>query len=410
MSRTEFSRVNEAQRKAEQPLFANPRNAAAGSVRQLDPRVTANRQLLFYGWGVGRTNDWAPKTQWDVLHQLMAWGFRVDMHIRLCRTIAEVLGCHREMTAAREKLPIEIDGIVVKVNELRLQKQLGETAHAPRWAIAYKFTPHGAAAKVRDIILQVGRTGIVTPVAVLDPVKIGGAVVERATLHTMGLLRDKDIRIGDTVTVQRAGDVIPEVTAPVAAARTGNERLFRPPTTCPSCGAWLRQEGAYWVCPNAACPAQLQGRIVHLASRRAFNIHGLGEKVVAQLIAAGLIKHAADVFSLPPSDLAQLPNWGPKRAQNLVAEVAHQKRVSLASFIYALSIAGVGSRMADLLAEHFHNLAGLKRAKNQEIATIPGAGPLLAKSIVNFFAEPRNEETIRRILAAGVVIIQRDAS
>jgi DNA ligase (NAD+) len=406
MSRADFQRVNETQAKAGEPLFANPRDAAAGSLRQLDPRVTANRHLLFCGWGIGQASSWQPKTQWEVLHQLMDWGFRVDPHIRICRRIEEVLAYHRQMTNVREKLPFEIDGIVIKVNDLALQERLGNTVHAPRWAIAYKFASHEAATKVRDIILQVGRTGVATPVAVLDPVSIGGVVVKHATLHTVGLLRDKDIRVGDIVVVQRAGDVIPEVAAPIVAARTGKEHVFQIPEVCPACGAMLRQEGAYWVCPNAGCLAQVKGRILHLASRPAFDIHGLGKKVIAQLMESGLLKCPADVFTLHVSDLARLAGWGPKRARNLVDEVARRKRISLARMIHALSLHGVGSQVAQTLAEHFGNLAALQRTTAEEIAAIPGIGPGLAQSVANFFWEPRNQEIIRKMLAAGVVILE----
>ena len=406
MTKADFKQVNEAQAKAGEPLFANPRNAAAGSLRQLDPHVTASRHLLFCGWGVGQAHGWQPKTQWEVLHQLMAWGFRVDSHIRSCQTMDEALVYQQEMVAVREKLPFEIDGVVIKVNDLALQEQLGHTAHAPRWAIAYKFAPPEVTTKVRDIIVQVGRTGIVTPVAILDPVSIGGVVVERATLHTAGLLRKRDIRIGDTVVMQRAGDVIPEVLAPVVAARTGDESVFQMPETCPVCGAALRQEGAYWVCPNIACPAQLQGRIVHMASRGAFDIHGLGPKGVAQLMANGLLKSLADVFTLRASDLAQLSGWGSRRAQNLVDEVARRKRIPLARLIYALSIRDVGAQVAKTLAKHFGNLAALQQATPEELAVIPGIGPAVAQSIADFFGESRNLETIREMLAAGVVIVE----
>jgi len=310
------------------------------------------------------------------------------------------------MVGAREKLPFEIDGVVIKVNDLALRERLGNTAHAPRWAIAYKFAPHKVTTKVQDIIVQVGRTGIVTPVAILDSVSIGGVVVERATLHTAGLLRKRDIRIGDTVVVRRAGEVIPEVLAPVVAARTGDESVFQMPETCPVCGAALRQEGAYWVCPNTACPAQLQGRIVHMASRGAFDIHGLGPKGVAQLMANGLLKSLADVFTLRASDLEQLSGWGSRRAQNLVDEVARRKRIPLARLIYALSIRGVGAQVAKTLAKHFGNLAALQRATPEEIAVIPGIGPAVAQSVAGFFGESCNLKTIREMLAASVVIVE----
>jgi len=406
MLKADFKRVNEDQAKAGQPLFANPRNAAAGSLRQLDPRVTASRHLLFCGWGIGKAKGWQPKAQWEVLQQLIAWGFRVDSHIRICQMVDKILAYQREMATVREKMSFEIDGVVIKVNELALQEKLGNTAHAPRWAIAYKFASREATTKVLDIIVQVGRTGIVTPVAVLKPVYISGVLVERATLHTVGLLREKDIRIGDSVMVQRAGDVIPEVAASMVSARTGKERAFRMPTACPACGVELRREGAYRICPNAACPAQVQGRIIQLASRRAFNIQGLGKKVVNQLMTENLLKNPADVFMLRVSDLKQLSDWRSKRAQNLVDEVVRHKRISLERFINALSIRGVGPQVARILAEHFRNLAAMRGATVEEIAAISGIGPVVAQSTFNFFREIRNRKVVNKMLASGVVIVE----
>ncbi len=404
MPKEAFKQLNKEQAAAGLPLFANPRNAGAGSLRQLDPAVTARRGLLFFGWGIGLHQGWDPQTQDELLKQLEAWGFRVDPHRRLCANIDDALAYHREMTKIREQLPFDIDGIVIKVNNLAWQAKLGHTSHAPRWAIAYKFPAREATTKVKDIIVQVGRTGAVTPVAVLEPVNIGGAVVERATLHTADLVRQKDIRIGDTVTVKRAGDVIPEVVAPITALRTGQERIFHMPTTCPVCGTPLEKDGAYWICPNAACPAQLVGRIVHLASRRAFDIHGLGEKSVQQMIDHDLLHDPADVFRLQADNLAQLPGWGPKRAQNLAAEIEQHKTISLARFLNALSIRGVGFRAAELLAEHFGTLAALQAADAATITAVPGIGPNVARNVVHFFAEPHNQALIRKMLAAGVTI------
>ncbi len=404
MAKADFERLDQAQAHAGRPLFANPRNAAAGSLRQHDPHITARRRLHFYGWGIGQTQGWQPATQWEVLQCLAAWGFRVAAHIGLCPSIDEALAYYRELAGVRDHLPFEIDGVVIKVNELAWQAHLGTTARAPRWAIAYKFAPREATTRGRDIVLQVGRTGVVTPVAVLDPVNIGGVTVERATLHTVGRVRQKAIRIGDTVIVQRAGDVIPEIVAPVAALRTGRERVFQLPAACPACGAPLRQDGAYVRCPNAACPAQLQQRVVQLAARQAFNIQGLGERVVAQLMAAGLLTSPADVFRLRAADLAQLPGWGPKRARQLVDEVERHKHIRLANFITALSIPRVGPRAAQVLADRLGSLAALQQATVADLAAIPGVGHAGALSISAFFREPHNQRLIQELLSAGVVI------
>lgn len=405
MPKEAFKRLNKEQAAAGLPLFANPRNAGAGSLRQLDPAVTAQRGLLFFGWGIGLHQGWNPQTQDELLKQLEAWGFRVDPHRRLCANIDEALAYHKEMAQIREQLPFDIDGVVIKVNNLAWQAKLGHTSHAPRWAIAYKFPAREATTKIKDIIVQVGRTGAVTPVAVLEPVNIGGVVVERASLHTADLVRQKDIRIGDTVTVKRAGDVIPEVVAPITALRTGQEHIFHMPTVCPVCGTPLEKDGAYWICPNAACPAQLVGRIVHLASRRAFDIHGLGEKSVQQMIDHDLLHDPADVFLLRADDLAQLPGWGAKRAQNLVGEIEQHKTISLARFLNALSIRGVGFRAAELLAHHFGTLAALQAADEAAITAVPSIGPNVAQNIVHFFAEPHNQALIQKMLDAGVTVL-----
>ncbi|GIX49337.1 MAG: hypothetical protein KatS3mg131_3548 [Candidatus Tectimicrobiota bacterium] len=340
MTKADFERLNAAQARAGQPLFANARNAAAGSLRQLDPAVTASRRLLFYAWGIGAAEGWQPKTQWEVLQQLAAWGFRVDAHVQHCPSLETVLAYARRMAAERDRLAFDIDGVVIKVDNLAWQQRLGSTARAPRWAIAYKFAPRQATTRVRDIVLQVGRTGIVTPVALLEPVRLGGVEIERATLHTPELVQQKDVRIGDRVVVARAGDVIPEVVAPIVDVRTGTERPFRMPSHCPACGTRLVQQGAYWLCPNATCPAQVQGRIVHLASRRAFNIHGLGDKVVSQLMEHGLLKSPADVFRLRVEDLQGLPGWGPKRAP----EPDQRNRAAQAPASGPLSLRPVHSR------------------------------------------------------------------
>ncbi len=401
----DFRKLNESLKQAGQPPFANPRNAAAGSLRQLDPSVTAHRPLHFYAWGLGSYKGWNPKTQWEALHQFKDWGFRVDPHIRLCKTIDEALKFFHTMTRERKKLPFNIDGVVFKVNDLELQQKLGHTAHAPRWAIAYKFSSEEVTTKVLDIIVQVGRTGVVTPVAILEPVQVGGVTVERATLHTADQVQQKDIRIGDTVIVYRAGEVIPEVKGPIKELRTGKERIFHMPENCPACGTKLMKDGAYWLCPNAACPAQVQGRIIHLAEPRAFDIKGLGEKVVVQLRQASLIQDPADIFYLREQDLLKLPGWGKKKVQNLLTEIERHKKINLSSFLYALSIHGVGYHAAQVLARHFHTLEAIQRASEMEIATIEGIGPNVAHNVFRFFKDPHNKKIIEKMLNAGVIIL-----
>ena len=409
MSKKAFKQLNSEQARQNKPLFANPRNAAAGSLRQLDPNITSERKLLFFGWGIGLHKGWEPKTQGELLKQLQTWGFKVDTHHKYCENINEAIRFHKEMTAFRDKLPFEIDGTVIKVDNLRWQQIMGSTAHAPRWAIAYKFAPQEATTKVLNIILQVGRTGVITPVAILEPVNIGGAIVERATLHTFRQLRKKDIRIGDRVVVQRAGDVIPEVVAPIVSARTGKERILPIPRSCPSCGTPLQKDGAYYLCPNATCPAQLLGRIQHMASRRAFDIRGLGEKVALQLINEGLVKNPADIFSLKKEDLLKLPGWGEKRASNLVVEIETHKHISFGRFIFALSIRNVGFQVAQTIAKHFKTLDALERASMETIANIPGVGPVVANKIKMFFSETHNQTLVHKMLENGITIISPEA-
>ncbi|HKB81464.1 MAG TPA: NAD-dependent DNA ligase LigA, partial [Thermoanaerobaculia bacterium] len=305
----DFARLNAQQRREGLPEFANPRNAAAGSLRQLDPNVTASRPLRFYTWGLGTCQGWSPARQSKLLEGLQAFGFRVDSHVRLCRTSKEIRAFHDAAVRFREKLPFEIDGIVVKIDDLAWHKRLGQTAHAPRWAVAWKFVPRDSTTTVRDIIVQVGRSGTVTPVAVFDPITISGVTVERATLHNEAFVHEKDVRVGDTVLVQRAGDVIPEIVALLSERRSGRERKFRMPRGCPSCGAPLKRDGAYTVCDNASCPAQLLGHVTHLASREALDIRGLGSKVAQQLIDAHLIDSPASIFSLDTASLKKLDGW-----------------------------------------------------------------------------------------------------
>ena len=404
MPKDRFEQLNRERAKRGEPLFANPRNAGAGSLRQLDPAITARRGLVFYGWGIGESQGWDPRTQAELIDQLVDWGSMVDEHRGVHGKLDDVLAYHAQMQQIRDQLGFEIDGVVIKVNDRKLQDRLGQTSTAPRWALAYKFPAHEATTRVLDIIVQVGRTGIVSPVAVLEPVTIGGVVVERASLHTAEIVRQKDIRIGDRVVVKRAGDVIPEIVAPIVETRTGRERPFRMPRKCPVCRTPLEKQGAYWFCPNVACPAQLVGRTVHLASRSAFNIHGLGEKTVRLLVDQGLIHNPADIFRLRKEQLVDLPGWGEVRASKLIGEIESHKTISLARFLFALSIQGVGKRAANLLAEYFGSLDAIQRASQQQLAEVPSIGPSVAANVASFFRMPTNRKMIRTMLEAGVVV------
>jgi DNA ligase (NAD+) len=385
-------------------VFANPRNAAAGSLRQLDSSITAKRPLDFYPWGVGGVIGYEFKTEWEVVTRLRKYGFKVEKRIMHCKNINEAISYHHEMESIRDGLPYETDGIVIKVDRKDYQRELGTTAKHPRWSIAYKFKARQATTKIREITVQVGRMGLLTPVAELDPVKIGGITVSRATLHTEDIIREKDIRIGDTVLVERAGDVIPEVVKPIVERRTGDEKPFEMPSICPSCGTPVEKEGSYYYCPNLSCPAQLKGRIIHLASRRAFDIEGLGEKVVEQLISEGLIQDAADIFYLKKEDLIGLERFADKSASNLEEQINRSKKVPFDRFIYALSIRHAGERLAQVIAENFPSLEALMEASEESLMEIPGVGPEIAGSIVTFFREEKNRKTIEKMVSGGVEI------
>ncbi len=406
MEKEAFKRLNKEREKQGLPPFANPRNAAAGSVRQLDPKVTAKRPLDIFCYGVGEVSDLGPiKTQYELLLQLQEWGFRINRpYIRVCDSIDKVIEYCKYLEEIRDTLPYEIDGAVVKVNDLELQKKLGAKARSPRWAVAYKFAPVQATTKILDIEVQVGRTGVLTPVAILEPVEIGGVIVKRATLHNQDEIERKDIRIGDTVLVQRAGDVIPEVVMPIKSKRTGKERKFQMPDKCPVCGAKVvKKEGEVAVrCPNKNCPAQIRALLRHFVSKGAMDIEGLGEKIIDLLVEKGLVKEIPDIYYLKLEDLLRLPGFQLRSAKNLLDAIERSKKTTLARFIYALGIRYVGEQTAQILADHFKSLDRLMNATLQELLSIKGIGEKTARSIKAFFEDERNIRNIERLLEAGI--------
>ncbi|MFQ5718191.1 MAG: NAD-dependent DNA ligase LigA [Acidobacteriota bacterium] len=404
--RERFSRLNDAQEAAGLPRFANPRNAAAGSLRQLDPAITASRGLHLIGWGCGIAEGVTFTTHLEMLAALAAWGITVSKDVRLCAGIETAVEAHHAIEAARDDLPFEVDGVVIKVNDLALRNALGRTARHPRWAIAYKFAPRQATTIVKDIIVQVGRTGVLTPVAVLEPVAIGGVTVSRATLHNPGEIESKDVRIKDTVFVQRAGDVIPAIVSVVRDRRRGRPRRFRMPDTCPRCSTAVTTVGAHVYCPNTSCPDQLRGRILHLTSRHAFDITGLGVRKIDQLIDAGLLQELPDVFTLPDhqGDLVSLERWEATSAANLAREIRTAAHVTFDRFLVSLSIPGVGATVSRLLAATFPTLDDLVAADTDHLLAIDGIGPELAAAIIGFFGEKHNRATIAKMIAAGVTL------
>ena len=400
----EFRRINDERTERGEPTFANPRNAAAGSVRQLDPRITASRKLDIFCYGIGEVVGVTWKTHWEVLSTLKEWRFKVNPNIRLCRNIDEVVEFCREWDDGRDTLGYDIDGVVVKVNSLALQDKLGYVARSPRWAVAFKYKPRQAKTVVKDIVVQVGRTGALTPVAIMEPVQIGGVTVSRATLHNEDEIRRKDVRIGDTVVIQRAGEVIPEVVEVVKERRTGAEKVFVMPSKCPVCGGDVEKpEGeAVARCINIACPAQVKERIVHFAKREAMNIEGLGPSLVDRLVEAGIVSDPGDLYSVTKEQLQELERMAEKSASNIIEAIDRSKNCTLARLVYALGIRHVGERTAQALADHFGSLERLEDASEDELAEVPDVGAVVAGSIYRFFRQEDNRRVIEKLRAAGI--------
>jgi DNA ligase (NAD+) len=404
LTHDEFRRINEERETTGEPTFANPRNAAAGSVRQLDARITTKRRLTMFGYAVGAYEGIEFSNQYEVLCALGDWGFKVNPDVRVFDNIDEVAGYIREWGEKKETLNYDVDGMVVKVNSFDLQTRLGFVARSPRWAVAYKYPAHQVQTRVNAIGVNVGRTGAVTPVAFLEPVQVGGVTVSRATLHNEDEVRRKDVRIGDTVVVQRAGEVIPEVVEVVKEKRDGTEVEFVMPATCPVCGADVAREPGEAVarCTDIACPARVRETILHFASRGAMDIEGVGPALIDQLIENGLISDPAGLYSLTEEKLLPLERMAQKSAENVVKAVEASKGATLDRLIYALGIRHVGERTAAALAQHFGSLEALKAATEEEVARVPDVGPVVAASIVTFFAQPENEEVIGKLQAAGI--------
>ncbi len=399
-----FEKLNREREKRGEPLFANPRNAAAGSVRHLDPRVAAGRSLDSFIYAITYIEGRELSTHAQALEWLREFGFKVNPHYRLCRDIGEVAEYCREWEGRRNDLPYEIDGMVVKVNSLAQQERLGYTARSPRWAVAYKFPAQEAVTRIRDITVSVGRTGTLTPLALLEPVHLAGSTVARASLHNEDLIREKDVRIGDWVVVRKAGEVIPEVVGVLLERRTGEEREFVMPAHCPVCGAEaVRLEGeAATRCTGATCPAQLKEWILHFGSRDAMDIDGLGPAVVSQLLEAGLIHDVADLYSLRAEHLAPLERLGDKSARNLVTAIEESKGRPLHRLLYALGIRHVGERAAHLLAGRFGTLDRLMAATREELLEVPEIGPKIADSLLAFFRQDQNRSLVEKLRRAGM--------
>jgi DNA ligase (NAD+) len=402
-----FQEINKDRADKGEPLFANPRNAAAGSIRLLDPKEVASRRLDVFLYTIsidGRER----RSQWENLVTLRKFGFKTNPASQICRSLDEVISFYEEWQEKRDVLDYDVDGVVVKINSSALQERLGSTAKFPRWAISYKFPARQATTQIRNIIIQVGRTGALTPVAVLEPVRLSGITISRSTLHNEDEIRRKDIRVGDHVLIERSGDVIPKVVSVMKERRAGKEVRFRFPGVCPVChSAAFRPKGeAVARCTNPSCPARLKNSLLHFASRRAMNIEGLGESLVDQLLETQLIQQIPDLYSLHLDDLVNLERMGPKSSQNLLGELEKSKQRDISRLIYALGIRHVGERTAQALVAYFNSIDSLAGASLEELTQIPDVGPVVAESIVFFFKQPENRILMKKLKEAGLKFVR----
>jgi DNA ligase (NAD+) len=403
LSTAAFRKLNEEREERGESLFANPRNAAAGSLRHLDPREVARRGLDAFFYYLVLDGRELP-TQWESLSRLRELGFKTNRHSRLCKTLDQVIAYYNDWTARRDDLDFEADGVVVKVNSRDQRETLGSTAKSPRWAISFKFPARQATTRIKEIVVQVGRTGALTPVAVLEPVQLSGTTISRSTLHNEEEIQRKDIRVGDVVLLERSGDVIPHVVAVMKERRTGRVRKFAWPKKCPVCRtAIFKPEGEVVSrCINPSCPARLRESILHFASRRAMNIDGLGDALVDQLLEAGLIRRVPDLYGLSLDRLVRLERMGSKSSQNLLDQIEASKGRDLDRLIYALGIRHVGERLAQILAGRFRSLDGLAEATAADLVQAEDVGPKVAESILFFFRQPENRALIKELRAAGL--------
>ncbi|MDZ5713492.1 NAD-dependent DNA ligase LigA [Jeotgalibacillus haloalkalitolerans] len=404
MPKSSFLKLNEEREKKEEALFANPRNAAAGSLRQLDPRIAASRNLDIFLYAIGDPGDTGVRSQSEGMKLLNEMGLKTNPERKMCSSIDEVMDYIGEWTEKRADLSYDIDGIVIKVDSLDHQEELGFTAKSPRWAIAYKFPAEEVVTVLHDIELSIGRTGVVTPTALLEPVRVAGTTVQRASLHNEDLIREKDIRIGDHVVIKKAGDIIPEVVSVITDKRTGEEKKFNMPTHCPTCESELeRLEGEVALrCLNPKCPAQLQEGLTHFVSRNAMNIDGLGEKVIAQLYQSELIQDVADLYRLTKEQLIGLDRMGEKSADNLLNAIEASKNNSMEKLLFGLGIRHVGAKAARTIAEHFRSVDALKEASAEELCQIDEIGNKMADAIVTYFENEEVLELIEELRENGV--------
>ncbi len=404
ISKENFKKLNELREETEEPLFANARNAAAGSLRQLDPKVAALRKMDIFVFNIQQIEGKEIKTHVEGLRYLRRLGFKTILNDEVFPDIKAAFARVLEIGEERGKLPFGIDGAVIKVNDLEMREKMGSTAKFPRWAVAYKYPPEKQETKITDILVQVGRTGAVTPLAVLEPVRVAGTTVSRATLHNVDFIAEKDIRIGDIVVVQKAGDIIPEIIEAKKDKRTGNEKIFKMPEKCPVCGASVvREEGeAAYRCTGASCPAQIMRNIIHFVSRNAMDIDGLGPALIEQLLERDMIKNAADLYYIDATDVQDMDKMGKKSAENLINAIEKSKKNSLSRLITALGIRFVGAKASKTIAKYAKNMDNLMKIEKEELTAINEIGEVMAESICEYFSEPQNMEFIEKLRSAGV--------
>jgi DNA ligase (NAD+) len=406
----EFERLNARLTQEDKPVFANPRNAAAGSMRQLDPSVTARRPLVVFAYELMAAEGLVLASHAEVLEALRGWGFRVSAETRTGLQVDEAIALRHDLERRRDELEYEVDGVVIKLNDLAARERLGATAHHPRWAFAYKFEPRREVSEIMDIVVQVGRTGKLTPVAMLRPVDVGGVTVSRASLHNREEIERKDVRKGDKVRIQRAGDVIPQVLERVEVPGRKRSARWHMPKRCPVCQSPVASQGPLDFCTNGlACPAQLKARIQHFASRDALDIHGLGERTVEQLLEEELVSSIADLMTLDQKDLVELEGFAEVSARNLVDAIAAAKQVTLDRFLYALGIPEVGTQTARDLAGHFGSLDALLAASREELEAVSGIGPVVAQAVFDFLASARTREVIAELRKRGLKLQEERA-
>jgi DNA ligase (NAD+) len=398
-----FQKINREREAKEEALFANPRNAASGSIRLLDPKEVASRKLDVFLYSI-HIEGAELASQWENLQTIKKLGFKINPHSRLCRTLGEVVDFWGEWTEKRDSLDYDADGVVIKVNSTGQRQTLGVTSKFPRWAISFKFPARQATTRLNAIVVQVGRTGALTPVAELEPVRLSGITISRATLHNEDEIKRKDIRIGDCVLIERSGDVIPKIIGPMKERRTGREKIFVMPTRCPVCHSEaFRPEGEVIArCTNPSCPAKLRESLLHFAARRAMTIEGLGEALVDQLLEKKLVRSIPDIYALKYDDLVDLERMGPKSSENLLDEIQKSKSNDIARLIFALGIRHVGERLAQTLAAHFRAIDMLAAAGVEELTAVEDVGPVVAESIAFFFKQPENRDLLRKLKAAGL--------